>query len=67
MSGQYEGAAALIGAGARLDLRNSRGWTAADFAHGHAVPHFLTEAFEGQLEGCQRITALALSNASVEL
>ena len=34
MSGQYEGAAALIAAGARLDLRDSRNWTAADFAQG---------------------------------
>ena len=31
-SGQFEGAAALIAAGAQLDLVNSRGWTAADFA-----------------------------------
>ena len=34
MSGQYEAAAALVAAGAKLDLRNSRNWTAADFAKG---------------------------------
>ena len=67
MTGQYEGAAALIAAGARLDLRNSRNWTVADFAQGRAVPRFLLEAFEGDFEGCQRITARALAGASVEL
>ena len=52
MSGQFEGAAALIAAGARLDLRNCRNWTAADFARGHSVPDFLTEAlFLGILPG----------------
>ncbi|CAE7563208.1 MX2 [Symbiodinium sp. CCMP2456] len=66
MSRQYEGAAALIAAGARLDLRNSRNWTAADFASGQSVPEFLMQAFEGQLEGCQRVAALALANARVE-
>ena len=34
MSGQYEAAAALVAAGAKLELRNSRNWTAADFAKG---------------------------------
>ena len=67
MSRQYEGAAALIAAGARLDLRNSRNWTAADFAAGQSVPEFLMEAFEGQLEGCHRVAALALANARVEV
>ena len=67
MTGQYEGAAALIAAGARLDLRNSRDWTAADFATGHSVPQFLTDGFEGQLEGCLRIAAFARHNDCVEL
>ena len=68
MSGQFEGAAALIAAGARLDLRNCRNWTAADFARGHSVPDFLTEAlFHGQPEGCLRVTASALAQARVEL
>ena len=67
MTAQYEGAAALIAAGARLDLRNSRNWTAADFATGHSVPKFLGEAVEGDREGCHRIAALARANACVEL
>ena len=33
-SAQFEAAAALIAAGARLDLCNCRGWTTADFARG---------------------------------
>ncbi|CAE7594129.1 Ankrd44 [Symbiodinium sp. CCMP2592] len=68
MSGQFEGAAALIAAGARLDVRNCRNWTAADFARGHSVPDFLSEAlFRGQPEGCIRVTASALANAHVQL
>ena len=67
MTGQYEGAAALIAAGARLDLRNSRNWTAADFATGHSVPQFLMDGFEGQLEGCVRIAESARRNDCVEL
>ena len=67
MTAQYEGAAAMIAAGARLDLRNSRNWRAQDFAEGQSLPDFLTQAFDGQLEGCQRITAVALANASVQL
>ena len=68
MSGQFEGAAALIAAGARLDMRNCRNWTAADFARGHSVPDFLTDAlFHGQPEGCVRVTASALANAHVQL
>ncbi|CAK9009862.1 unnamed protein product [Durusdinium trenchii] len=38
LTSQYEGAAALIAAGARLDLRNARGWKAADFMRGRSVP-----------------------------
>ena len=37
-SAQFEAAAALIAAGARLDLRNCRNWSAADFARGQAIP-----------------------------
>ena len=58
-SGQYEGAAALVAAGARLDLRNWHGWTVSHFARERSVPDFLMEAFQGQLEGCQRVSALA--------
>ena len=67
MSGQYEAAAALVAAGAKLGSRNSRNWTAADFAKGQAVPDFLTEAFDGQLEGCQRVASQAIKNASFEV
>ena len=44
LSSHYEGAAVLISAGAQLDLRNSRGWKAADFTRGHRVPPFLARA-----------------------
>lgn len=64
---QYEAAACLIAEGARLDSRNSRGWTAKDFAAGQPVPDFLLEAFEGSSEGCCRVTSIALRNACVEL
>ncbi|CAE7021198.1 ANK2, partial [Symbiodinium sp. KB8] len=40
-SAQFEAAAALIAAGSRLDLRNGRNWTAADFAWGQTIPDFL--------------------------
>lgn len=58
-TGNYECAAALIDAGARLDLRNWRGLTAADFTDHHSLPEFLQEAFEGRVEACQRVTWLA--------
>ena len=113
MNGHYEAAAALIAAGARMDLRNSRNWAAADFAQGQSLPDFLMQlgspevsfplflvqgcltksykasnpkkqpqkghlhsnvatglprqAFEGDREGCQRVAAQALANASIEL
>ncbi|CAK9090367.1 Ankyrin repeat and KH domain-containing protein 1 (HIV-1 Vpr-binding ankyrin repeat protein) (Multiple ankyrin repeats single KH domain) (hMASK) [Durusdinium trenchii] len=44
---QYEGAATLIAAGARLDLPNARGCCAADFIREQAVPDFLAQAVEG--------------------
>ncbi|OLQ14476.1 hypothetical protein AK812_SmicGene1397 [Symbiodinium microadriaticum] len=46
-SAQFEAAAALIAAGARLDLRNSKNWTAADFARNQAIPRFLQLGLEG--------------------
>ncbi|CAE7823293.1 mlkA [Symbiodinium microadriaticum] len=67
MSAQYEGAAALIASGARLDLRNSRGWTAADFAAGHLLPDFLREAFQGCMDSSQRVADVALANASLAM
>ncbi|CAJ1363796.1 unnamed protein product [Effrenium voratum] len=59
LMGNYECAAALIAAGAQLHLRNSRGWTAADFARWRSVPEFLQEALEGRVEACQRVSLLA--------
>lgn len=58
-SSQYAGAAALIAAGAKLDMRNSRGWTAGDFAKGQSVPDFLLQAFEGSPEECERVAEVA--------
>ena len=66
-SAQYEGAAALIAAGARLDLRNSRNWTAADFARGQWIPRFLQLGLEGNPEECRRVSSLALADGYVEI
>jgi len=59
ISSQYGGAAALVAAGAKLDMRNLRGWTAADFANGQSLPAFLLQAFNGNPEECERIAELA--------
>ncbi|CAE7362141.1 ASB3 [Symbiodinium natans] len=58
-TGQHEGAAALIAAGARLDIRNSQSWTAADFARGMSVPRFLQKGLEGDPWDCFRIASMA--------
>ncbi|CAE7018158.1 mask [Symbiodinium sp. CCMP2456] len=47
LGSHYEGAEVLVAAGARLDLRNSRGWTAADFVRGQLLPDFLSRALTG--------------------
>ncbi|CAE7212486.1 INVS [Symbiodinium sp. CCMP2592] len=44
--GCFDAAAALIAAGARLDLKNIRGKTAADLAHENGAPDFLLEALQ---------------------
>lgn len=59
-SQQYEGCAALIVAGARLDLSNGRGWTAHDFARHQAIPVWLQQGLEGDAEDCEAVCALAL-------
>ena len=59
LSGNDEFAAALIAAGARLNLQNSRGLTAADLIRMRSGPEFLLEACEGRVEACQRISSLA--------
>ncbi|CAJ1361337.1 unnamed protein product [Effrenium voratum] len=67
MMGNYECAAALIAAGAQLKLRNERGWTAADFARDRSVPEFLSEAFEGRVEECRRVSLLATGWVEMQL
>ncbi|CAE7226524.1 Ank3 [Symbiodinium sp. CCMP2456] len=69
MSGQYEGAAALLAAGARTDLRNSRKKTVADFAEEQALPRFLQDALEDGLNrvDVQRIASAALANSYFEV
>ena len=59
LSGNDECAAALIAAGAKLHLRNSRGLTAADLIRRRSGPEFLLEACEGRVEACQRVSLLA--------
>lgn len=59
LSGQYEGAATLIAAGARLDLCNDRRRSVADFAEELSVPEFLSQALQGNPKACHRIAELA--------
>eukprot|EP00435_Cladocopium_sp_Y103_P007398 s1029_g2.t1 len=59
LSGNDECAAALISAGAKLHLRNSRGLAAADLIRRRSGPEFLLEACEGRVEACQRVSLLA--------
>ena len=65
MSAQYEGAAALLAAGARLDICNCRGWRAADFVKGLSIPSFLQQGLEGDPSECKRVACLARSDADV--
>ena len=65
MLGQYESAAVLIAAGAKLAACTARGLSAADFARGQSVPEFLTQAFEGNLNGCRRVAALAIDTSKL--
>ncbi|CAE7874840.1 Ankk1, partial [Symbiodinium sp. KB8] len=64
-SAQFEGAAALIAAGARLDLCNCRGWTAEDFARGQSVPRFLELGLQGDPCECRRVSSLALGYVEI--
>lgn len=60
LSGQYEAATALIAAGAKMDVCNSRNRRAADLAREMQVPDFLMQALEqGSTAACERITASA--------
>ncbi|CAE7578613.1 btbd11b [Symbiodinium sp. CCMP2592] len=60
MSGQYDGASALILSGARLDLQDSGGASVMDFAEGQTIPEFVLKAFQGQLQDCRSVVQLAL-------
>ena len=62
-SAQFEAAAALISFGAKLDLRNGRNWTAADFAKGQSIPHFLQLGLQGDPSECHTVCALALADS----
>ena len=62
-SAQFDGAAALIAAGARLDLCNCRKWTVADFARGLSIPRFLQLGLEGDSSECRRVSLLAQSTS----
>ena len=53
--GCFDAAAALIAAGARLDLKNIRGKTAADLAHENGAPDFLLEALQAGPKARQRL------------
>ncbi|CAE7600309.1 ANK2 [Symbiodinium sp. CCMP2592] len=64
-SAQFEAGAALIAAGARLDLRNGRNWTAADFVQGQSVPLFVQLGLKGNASECSRVSSLALSTGYV--
>ncbi|CAE7042347.1 ANKRD44 [Symbiodinium sp. KB8] len=66
-SAQFEAAAALISAGARLDLRNCRNWQAADFVRGQSIPQFLKLGLEGDTSECRRVSSLAIADGYVEV
>ncbi|CAK8988943.1 Ankyrin repeat [Durusdinium trenchii] len=66
LESQYEGAATLIAAGAKLELCNSRGWSAADFIREQSVPDFLLQALAGNLEECKRVSTVAQSRGYAE-
>ena len=63
-SRQYEGAAALIAAGARLDKRNSQNWNAADFARGQSIPGFLQGGLQGDPSHCEAVTSWLFTYSS---
>ena len=60
---QYDGAAALLASGARVDLRDSVGLSALDLARGLSVPDFLWKGLQGQLAECNRLRQVALTQA----
>eukprot|EP00438_Fugacium_kawagutii_P002724 Skav222426 [mRNA] locus=scaffold2890:234402:234794:- [translate_table: standard] len=62
ITGQYEGAMALIHAKARVDLMNKRKKTAMDLALDLEVPHFLIKALDGEMADCKRMVSSAMNN-----
>lgn len=58
-SAEHEAAASLIAKGARLDVKNRRGWMAKDFA-GASIPIWLQKGLLGDPRECARVTSLAL-------
>ena len=60
-TGQHEAAAALIAAGANLEIRNFRNWTAGDFAKGGSIPTYLRKGLDGDPAGCRAVASLALA------
>ena len=61
----HEGVAALLAFGARLYLKNCRGWTAADFARGQSMPQWLQRGLEGDPSECQTISSLCLPHVEI--
>ena len=64
-SAQHEGAAALIVAGASLEIKNCRGWRAEDFARGESIPLWLQRGLSGDPSECEMVTTLALPTLQV--
>ncbi|CAL1134353.1 unnamed protein product [Cladocopium goreaui] len=64
--GEDDFAAALIAAGAELNLRNARGLTAADLIRRRSGPEFLLEAVEGKIQACQEVSLLACGWTEVQ-
>ncbi|CAE7728728.1 kidins220b [Symbiodinium sp. CCMP2456] len=67
MTGQYEGAAALLAAGASSDARNARNRTVADFAREQSLPFFLREALEGRTEEARELVAVAIASNTFQI
>ena len=59
--GCFDAAAALIAAGARLDLKNHRGKTAADLAQENGAPDFVLEALQLRPPECVHLAQGTLS------
>ncbi|CAE7827817.1 ANKDD1A [Symbiodinium sp. CCMP2592] len=56
ITSSFEATAILLAAGARLDLRNARGLTAADLAKEVSAPDHVVASLEGSKEAVERLT-----------